>query len=657
MLDTTEYDVFISHADPEKPAAVTVCKALEQKGIRCWIAPRNIPPGADWTATLAEAITHSRVLVLLLSEAANESNFVHREVERAISQRKPVLPVRLEDVPYATELELLLSSIQRFDAFPRPLSKYLSDLVNEVRLLIAEQNRRAAGGSDHPASSTHLTQADTVSQPPLVGETKALRVALLYKRRAQPDEQLLGLLESHLKAAGHSVFIDRHMAVGVEWAKQIDHEIRSADAVVVLLSPASVQSEMLAYEVEVAHQAAQENAGKPRLLPVRLNFEDPLPPELAGKLERLHYFLWRGPEDDAGMLNDLTQGLIHPLPVPPTPIGNLERVGGAVPLDSKFYIERPTDKEFQAALARRDTIILIKGARQMGKTSLLARGLQTARQNGVQVVLTDLQKLTTAQLQSLDSFFLAIGELLADQLDLEMFPQKAWQSSNPNVNFERYVRRQVLAKVPGQLLWAMDEVDRLFSCSFSSDVFALFRTWYNECALDASKPWSRLTLAIAYATETHLFISDPNQSPFNVGTKLTLEDFTREQVADLNRRYGSPLREGSELRRFYQLVGGQPYLVRRSLNEIASRGMTIDEFEAHADHDDGPLGDHLRRILVLLARNPPLCEVVRGVLRGQPCPDYDTFYRLRSAGVLSGESKDMARLRCGIYETYLRRQL
>lgn len=117
------------------------------------------------------------------------------------------------------------------------------------------------------------------------------------------------------------------------------------------------------------------------------------------------------------------------------------------------------------------------------------------------------------------------------------------------------------------------------------------------------------------------------------------------------------MRDGAELRRFYELLGGQPYLVRRSLHELVSRGTSIDEFAAQADHNDGPLGDHLRRILVLLVRDPRLCEVMRGILRGQPCPDYDSFYRLRSAGILSGESRDTARPRCGIYATYLRRHL
>src|SRR5262249_50473 len=73
----------------------------------------------------------------------------------------------------------------------------------------------------------------------------------------------------------------------------------------------------------------------------------------------------------------------------PAPGRTLEPVGGAVPLDSEFYIVRPADEEFSAAIARGDSIVLVKGARQVGKTSLLARGLQQARQAGAKVVLTD----------------------------------------------------------------------------------------------------------------------------------------------------------------------------------------------------------------------------------------------------------------------------
>jgi len=71
----------------------------------------------------------------------------------------------------------------------------------------------------------------------------------------------------------------------------------------------------------------------------------------------------------------------------------LEPVGGAVPLDSCYYIVRATDAEFHGAIRRHDSLALVKGARQMGKTSLLGRGLQRAREHGFAVALTDFQKL------------------------------------------------------------------------------------------------------------------------------------------------------------------------------------------------------------------------------------------------------------------------
>src|SRR6185369_6457160 len=177
---------------------------------------------------------------------------------------------------------------------------------------------------------------------------------------------------------------------------------------------------------------------------------------------------------------------------------------------------------------------------------------------------------------------------IAEQLDLSVFPQDVWdERRGPNVNFERYLRREVLAKLNAPLVWGLDEVDRLFTCSFGSEVFGLFRSWHNERALDPTGPWSGMTLAIAYATEAHLFITDMNQSPFNVGTRLALEDFTRDQVAELNRRYRSPLKNDAELGRFVQLVAGHPFLVRRALHEMLTQPLDIAALEAQADRDEG----------------------------------------------------------------------
>lgn len=539
----------------------------------------------------------------------------------------------------------------------------------------------------------HFPEGSTRTRP------DASDVVILYKRHARPDEEVLGAVERGLVATGRSVFIDRHLSVGVEWAREIEREVRSAGAVIVLLSAASIQSEMLAWEVQSASEAAAANDGPPRLLPVRVQYQGALGDPLDHLLNKYQAFNWSQESDTADLLQQITRVLaatgdsgadaLDALPDvghvgPVRPVGHVGRVGslespnptpstqrvtpadpatleppgGAVPLDSPFYVTRPTDAEFSAAVGRHDSIVLIKGARQMGKTSLLARGNQQARATGSRVVVTDFQKLNASHLESVESLYLSLCEWIGEQLDLDLAPDDFWSGRRgASVNFERFWRREVLGKSETPVIWALDEVDRLFTCSFGSEVFGLFRSWHNERALDPSGPWSRLTLAIAYATEAHLFITDLNQSPFNVGTWLEMRDFTFEQVADLNHRYAGPLSNEPEVARFFRLVSGQPYLVRRGLHELASQKMGLAAFEMQADREEGVYGDHLRRMLVLLARDPELTDVVRGVLRAQPCPTAESFYRLRAAGVMSGESARDARPRCQLYANYLGRHL
>jgi len=514
--------------------------------------------------------------------------------------------------------------------------------------------------------------------------TTQQEVVLLYKRESQPDSTLVEFLESQLIENGCSVFIDRHLTLGMDWAREIEARIRSAHAIIPLLSPDSIYSEMLSFEIETAHEAAQLQQGKPRLLPIRVNYTGPLPEPLSSILDPIQYFLWEGEHDNLGLATELKEALKHlpdeqpqaqatpeqaagapetlpqdveavaPQPRPPA----LEAVGGAVPLNSEFYINRPPDNELLSAISKHDSIVLIKGARQMGKTSMLARGLQYAREQGIPAVSTDLQKFNASDFKSVNNLYLTIAETIAEQLKSPADPADSWdQRRGPNANFERFLRREVLGRIETPLVWGLDEVDRLFVTPFGSEVFGLLRSWHNERALDPSGPWSRLTVAIAYATEAHLFITDLNQSPFNVGTRLVLEDFTPLQVAELNRRYHDPIKSQDELNRFYRLVGGHPYLVRRGLHELATRKVAFAAFEDQAARDEFFYGDHLRRMLVLLARDPELGAVMRGVLNGEPCPTPESFERLRSAGFVTGHFPQEARPRCRLYTMYLRRHL
>lgn len=487
-----------------------------------------------------------------------------------------------------------------------------------------------------------------------------MHIALLYKRNAQPDEQVLNFLEDQLIADGHQVFVDRRLTFGLDWAKEIGRQMSEAEAVVPLLSAAAmIDTEILAYEVKSAHDEAQKHQGKPWLLPIRIDFTGPSPEELARVLDPIQPISWTGPDDNQRLVTELLSAL-HNGPVlrPSLRPEELKLYRGAIPLDAPFYVARPVDEEFYAAMTRRESVVLVKGARQMGKTSVLARGLQRAREAGFKVVLTDFQEINAAQLESADTLYKALCRAMARQLQLEVKPEAVWDPySGPNENFADYMENQVLRNLSVPLVWGLDEVDQLFHRPFAGEVFGLLRAWHNRRALNPDAPWSQLTLAIAHATEPHLFISNLDQSPFNVGTRLNLQDFTLDEIRYLNGLYGSPLHSEAEVLRLFQLVGGQPYLVHRSLYEFVKGNLDLTTLERQAGRDEGLFADHLGRLLISLSRDPGLCEVVRSLLRGQPCTDERSFYRLRSGGVILGETIEEARLRCQVYTTYLKRHL
>jgi AAA-like domain/TIR domain len=651
------HDIFISHSTQDRDVAGLMCAELEGIGLSCWIAPRDIAGGEAWDEAIMRGLEKCRMVLLVFSQVSNDSPHVKREILMAIEMKKKLLPVRIEHIHPGRQLEFILAGIQWFDAFSPPFESHLSELKKQAARIVAQTVDANGTNPSNPSPP----QQPTIAAPNVIKSDKPEiakpRVALLYKRNTQPDCYVLKVLEHGFQEAGYDVFVDRHMQIGVEWAHEIERNIRAADAVIPILSPASMESEMVNYEVEIARGAAQAQHGKPRLLPVRVGYEGSLGETLDAILKPLQYALWNNQKDDEAVVKQLLQAL-QARDEPNADAVREEEPGGAVPTTSKFYIPRPSDDALALALRRKDTIVLIKGGRQMGKTSLVARGLQQARTSGATVVYTDLQKLNNSDLTNIQQFYFSLSHMLADQLDIDVDIEDTWKDRRaPSVNFEQYLKKQVMAKVRGHLFWALDEVDRLFTTEFGSEVFGLFRSWHNERASNPDTPWNSLTMIIAYATEAHLFIADPNQSPFNVGTRLELRDFNIEQEEALNKLFGSPLFTGDQISLFYELLSGQPYLVGRGLHELATSKMPFEEFAARADHDEGPFGDHLRRILVMLARDPKMIQAVRTVLDGSNTLTMETFYRLRAAGIVVGEGASNAKMRCMLYTNYLRGHL
>lgn len=130
------HDVFISHAQADKTVADMVCATLEQRGIRCWIAPRDILPGSDWGAAIIGAIRASRVMVVVFSGATNTSPHVPREIERAIGHEIPIVPMRVENIEPSGTLEYSLSSVHWLDAISPPVETHIARLAANLRVML-----------------------------------------------------------------------------------------------------------------------------------------------------------------------------------------------------------------------------------------------------------------------------------------------------------------------------------------------------------------------------------------------------------------------------------------------------------------------------------------------------------------------------------------
>ncbi len=326
-----------------------------------------------------------------------------------------------------------------------------------------------------------------------------------------------------------------------------------------------------------------------------------------------------------------------------------ESLYGAVPPESKIYVRRQADAELDVALKRCSGVVFLTGEPQTGRTSLLARTLHRARRDGARVAFTDLQKLNAASFDSLEAFYQALGESLADQLDLPIAPRRLWDPRRaPNTNFDRYLRREVLSGEFGPVIWGLDEVGRIQDCSCCDEFCGLVEAWSNERALEPAGPLGRLTLVF-----TGPMTLDPH-----FGERVALREFSIAELAELNRRCGSPLTTHEELNHFHTLLNGHPFLSRYGLLELARRGRPLKGTLAqndgwHADLFAGPL----ERASSLLGSDHRLASAIQRLLAGSAPVEADVFHRLRNAGLVRGASPASAAILCPLYAQHLRHHL
>lgn len=534
-----------------------------------------------------------------------------------------------------------------------------------------------------------------------------VRFFVAYQASSKRDHQLVSYLYHFFTKLGHHLFVDRIWPKNQAGLTEIDQQLKRSDLMLALVSEQSVDSEMLRAEISQANEYRQAEE-RPEILLVRMAYDGLLPYSIDSRLSQAQTFLWQTPADHEqiasqilafverqqgiGPQNVLTaittdrpsrpvklvtsqtiiaedgqpvvdeRAIYPPLPeFDPRFLDELTAPGGAVKLRDRFYVERPGDQLLQRQLATdTGTTTTIRASRQMGKSSLLVRAMNYARQHQAKMVYIDLQGVDRQYLQTLDMFLRYLAELMVRKLRLNIKEvEQAWQSSLGAKEKLTYLMEDYILRASASpIVLALDEVDLLVQSeeAIHTDFFSLLRSWHNHRAYDFEGLWDKLYIIMAISTEPYLLIKDVHQSPFNVGLKIYLEDFDPTQVYELNWKHGAPIRS-SEFGDFMRLLNGHPYLTRKALYTMVTEQLDWSELYRVADDDDGPFSDHLLRSYWLLLNDQQgLAEALRAVIRHNYYDDEIAILRLLKAGLIKGSGNHYS-CRCDLYRRYFEDKL
>ena len=185
------YDVFISYSSIDQKITEGVCAYLEQQGIRCFVAYRDIPRGVVWAKAIVEALEQSRMMVVLFSKNFNKSEQVEREIELASDSKMPILTFRLSDDDFEGAKKYYLQNLHWIDAFPNPERSFGALHRNVASLL----GIPVSGGTVHvkkdPPKSPETNKSNRFLWIVIACLSVALVVALIFNNRNTSESVLV----------------------------------------------------------------------------------------------------------------------------------------------------------------------------------------------------------------------------------------------------------------------------------------------------------------------------------------------------------------------------------------------------------------------------------------------------------------------------------
>jgi len=309
--------------------------------------------------------------------------------------------------------------------------------------------------------------------------------------------------------------------------------------------------------------------------------------------------------------------------------------GGTLRRDAACYVVRQADRELLAGL-RQGKFCYVLTSRQMGKSSLMVRTAATLREGGFGVVILDLTAI--GQNLSADQWYRGLLGQMGDQLELEEELIEFWRDNKELGAMQRWmraIREVVLPCYSGPVVIFIDEIDAVLSLPFSTDeFFAAIREFYNHRTED--EELERLTFCLLGVATPSDLIHDTRTTPFNIGQRIELRDFTEAEALYL--AHGLKQEEKSSaalLKRIHHWTNGHPYLTQRLYLSVAeatpqssirnphSADRLCEElfFSPRAQERDDNLLFVRERMLHSEVDLPSLLHLYEQVHRGKPVRD------------------------------------
>ena len=322
---------------------------------------------------------------------------------------------------------------------------------------------------------------------------------------------------------------------------------------------------------------------------------------------------------------------------------------------SPFYIERDSDQIMLEAFQNQGVTITIMGPSGLGSRLLLSRLKPEAKKLRKRVAYVNFYEFGTNDFVDAQRFFKLFCRTVTRKLSLQDNTDKFWDDHYADLqNCKFYFNDYLIKASPEPLVLVIENVERVFKATgFREDFFGMLRSWHEARVME---DWKHFDMILATSTEPNLFIDNENQSPFNVGLKLELQDFNVYQVAELNQRYKSILSE-AQCTQLMSLVGGHPYLVAQALYVTASGQKTIQELFDQCAEDQGPFRDFLRSQLKKLRNSEKLKNGMSQVIKHQRCDDETTCSWLEGAGLVIRDRWSRVIPRYALYQSYFESHL